>query len=385
MVSDLIWAAADATDALEREFATLGIEPREVDEGLFALPEPEAGGRRMRPRFVFSRQVLPGATEVHAESIRAFARAIVDAIVGVFPDGAPWSLHVVPFEPVARGTSLGARASHRLVRAERPSEAENRKGRVPWARCSFIEEAVVELLSERRRHLLRARRTDSRHFKSDESLVQLLLVEPERGFLSIAKAPWPHEHRHQLSFFPGGKAPVAVDKRPPSRAFAKLIEAEERMGRHIAVGETVVDLGAAPGSWTFVAIERGARVVSVDRSELRADLVAHPHVRFVRGDAYRFEPEDPVDWLICDVIARAERSAELLLKWLRRGNCRHFVVTLKVDDEAPGTLLHSLATDLSELSDDFWLQKLTANKKEVCAFGSARSVREEARLRTRRE
>lgn len=379
MASDLIWAAADATDALEREFAALGMEAREVDEGLFALPEPEEGGRRALPRFVFSRQVLPGATELHAESIRAFARAIVDAIVGVFPDGAPWSLHVVPFEPVPRGASLGARASHRRVRSERPSEAETRKGRVPAARCSFIEEAVVDLLGERRRHLLRARRTETRHFKSDESVVQLLLVEPERGFLSVAKAPWPYEHRHQLSFFPGGKAPVAVDKRPPSRAFAKLIEAEERMGRHIAVGDTVVDLGAAPGSWTFVAVERGARVVSVDRSELRADLLAHPHVRFVRGDAFRFEPEATVDWLICDVIARAERSAELLLKWLRRGNCRHFVVTLKVDDEAPGTLLQGLASDLAELSSDYWLQKLTANKKEVCAFGTARSVREDAR------
>jgi 23S rRNA C2498 (ribose-2'-O)-methylase RlmM len=54
---------------------------------------------------------------------------------------------------------------------------------------------------------------------------------------------------------------IAADKATPSRAYAKLVEAKLRLGRAIRAGETCVDLGASPGSWTYVAVTRGARVI----------------------------------------------------------------------------------------------------------------------------
>ena len=59
-------------------------------------------------------------------------------------------------------------------------------------------------------------------------------------------------------------------------------EAEARLGRRIAPGDRCVDLGASPGSWTYVAVTRGARVTAVDRSELRPDLMQSRQVRFHR-------------------------------------------------------------------------------------------------------
>jgi 23S rRNA (cytidine2498-2'-O)-methyltransferase len=235
----------------------------------------------------------------------------------------------------------------------------------------LIREAAVELLQKRRRHLLRYLRSEPQSFVPDEALVQLLLVAPDRGYLSVAPAPLPFEERHRLSHFSGGQVELPSDKQAPSRAFAKLVEAEARMGRRIAARETCVDLGAAPGSWTYVALRRGAKVTAVDRSELRPDLMGHRSVQFQRGDAFRFEPGAPVDWLICDVIAAAERSAELLLRWLRHGWCRHFVVTLKLDDTGNTATLALLKNALPQLSTDHWLLRLCANKKEVCAFGCA--------------
>jgi 23S rRNA (cytidine2498-2'-O)-methyltransferase len=131
-----------------------------------------------------------------------------------------------------------------------------------------------------------------------------------------------------------------------------------------------VDLGASPGSWTYVAVERGAKVIAVDRSELRPDLMQHPRVRFLRGDAFRYQPEAPVDWLVCDVIASADRSADLLIEWARKRWCRHFVVTLKVSDEGSADVLARLEHELLELTSELGLLRLCANKKEVCAFGS---------------
>jgi 23S rRNA (uridine2552-2'-O)-methyltransferase len=48
-----------------------------------------------------------------------------------------------------------------------------------------------------------------------------------------------------------------------SRAAFKLAELDERF-RLITRGALVVDLGAAPGGWSQVAVQRGARVVGVD-------------------------------------------------------------------------------------------------------------------------
>ncbi len=67
-----------------------------------------------------------------------------------------------------------------------------------------------------------------------------------------------------------------------SRAAYKLIEIAER-DHLLAPGITIVDLGAAPGGWSQVAIERlgpNGRVIAVDFRE----MLPLPGVTFVQGD-----------------------------------------------------------------------------------------------------
>jgi 23S rRNA (cytidine2498-2'-O)-methyltransferase len=363
----LVLSAEDSKDDLRRELELGFAGVTEQRPGLFAV-EPAAGARL--PLLAFARQLLPQAVAVQGSSIKAWAAVVADAVAGVLPDHQPWSLHVFPFKEVVSSSRQGARAWHSRARAKAPQLPRPQASQGAGAnRCRLIAEATSELLQKRRRHLLRYLRPQPAPFTGDEALVQLLLTSPDEGYLSVAPAPLPFEQRHVVSCFPAGHVAPAVDKQAPSRAFAKLVEAEARMGRRIAARETCVDLGAAPGSWTYVAARRGARVTAVDRSELRADLMQTRGVRFHQGDAFRFEPEAPVDWLICDVIAAAERSADLLLRWLEQGLCRHFVVTLKLDDAGSGETLARLKRRLPELSSELWLSRLCANKKEVTAFG----------------
>lgn len=365
----LVLAADDSRSDLERELCRAFGSAREAAKGLFQV-EPAGDGHRL-PRLVFARQLLPDARALRGASIKAWAGELCDAVAGVLPDHQPWSLHVAPFKEVVSSSRQGARAWHSRARSGGPQQERPQAQQGAGAnRCRLITEAVAEQLQKRRRHLLRYLRPQPAPFGADEALVQLLLTSPEEGYVSVAAAPLPFEQRHVVSFFPAGQVALAVDKQAPSRAFAKLVEAEARMGRRIAAGETCVDLGAAPGSWTYVAARRGAKVTAVDRSELRADLMKTRGVRFQQGDAFRFEPTAPVDWLICDVIAAAERSADLLLRWLERGWCRHFVVTLKLDDAGSGEVLARLEQRLPELASELWLNRLCANKKEVTAFGS---------------
>lgn len=290
----------------------------------------------------FARQTLPEVVQTGAASISAWADRIIDAVAGVFPDGQPWRLHVWPLYG---------------------------EGRAGVNRCELIIAAVRERLKKKRRHLLRSLEDSEEVFKPETSLLQCVLDSPDTGWFSACVAPAAHAQRHLVSPLVRGEMPWAEDKSAPSRAFAKLVEAEQRMGRRIQAGETCVDLGASPGSWSYVALNRGARVIAVDRSELREDLMRSPRLTFERADAFQFAPDGVVDWLVCDVIAAPQRSIDLLLQWLRERRMRQFVVTVKFKGQDEYALLDTLKREAPPLCRDFYLSRLCANKNEVCAFG----------------
>jgi len=330
--------AADAAVFLTEEFQRAGIPSRaNEDTGLLlaeALPA--------LPYLAFARQALPSATEVKDASINGWADQIIGRIAGVLPDAQPWRLHL--------WTAYG-------------------EGRAGLHRCDLIRAALNERLKKRRRALLRSLEDSTAPFTAETSLVQAVLTGPDTGFISISTAPEPLDLRAILSPNLGGDIPHAEDKAAPSRAFAKVIEAELRLGQQIELGQTCVDLGASPGSWSYVAIQRGARVIAIDRSPLRDDLMRNPRLSFLQADAFKFRPDQPVDWLICDIIAAPQRSIDLLLEWLRERQMRRFIVTIKFKGADEYHLLDQLKEQAPPLCADFRLTRLCANKNEVTAFG----------------
>lgn len=306
----------------------------------FAL-EPDSS-----PTLVFLRQFLPDAEETRAASIGDWSRRLFTLITEQLPDQQPWRLHIMPHYGEANAG---------------------------LNRCRLIRETLFELLQRKRRSLLKSLEDAPTRFEPTTSLVQVLLKAPDHGFISVAPAPLPSQLPRLISPFVKGELPVASDKAAPSRAFAKLVESELRLGTRIANGESCVDLGACPGSWSYVALQRGAWVTAVDRSPLREDLMEDRRLTFKQGDAFAYEPPSRVDWLICDVIAAPERSIELLLHWLERRWTRRFVVTIKFKGEEDYIQLERLKRELPSYCDDFFISRLCANKNEACAFGVARA------------
>lgn len=115
---------------------------------------------------------------------------------------------------------------------------------------------------------------------------------------------------------------------PPSRAYLKLWEALARIGRWPQPGEDCLDLGAAPGGWTWAIARLGARVTAIDRAELDARVMAMPGVGWREGSAFTLAPE-PVDWLFSDVIAYPDRLLELVRRWIAADAARRIVCTVK--------------------------------------------------------
>ena len=375
----ILFLSADGDDAgLLAELQRLGPEwvGRVERPGWIAVDRPPE--QPAPPVLAFARQTLPGAERVAATSVSGWARVLAERIVAQIPEGQPWRLHVWPQYGERKVERMGARAWHTARRQGsqgprvEPAERPEVMAHAGENRCRLIVQAVREALKERRRHVLKGLMESTESWRPEDGLVQVVLTGPEQGWLSVVPAPGAFRWRQSLWPWRAGEISGAVDKTAPSRAFAKLVEAEARLGRQIAAGETCVDLGAAPGGWTYVAAQRGARVVAVDRSPLRGDLLEHPRVRFQPGDAFTYRPERPVDWLICDVIAAPERTAELLLDWLRRGDLRWFVVTLKLKGPADHAKVERLKQELPKWADPWFLTHLCANKGEVCAFGRRR-------------
>lgn len=246
------------------------------------------------------------------------------------------------------------------------------EGTATPGRCRYIEQAIGELLGKKQRRLLRTWNQDPQPLPAaSEWLLQVGLRTATAGYLSAAD---PHSWRlwmRCISRFPGGVVEVPPDRQAPSRAFAKLAEVELRLARPILPGESCVDLGSSPGSWAYWALRRGANVVAVDRAPLHADLTRYERLTFYKGDAFRYQPAEPVDWLLCDVIARPAKIIELVERWLDRGWCRHFSVTIKFRGRDDDALLEPLKGCMADAGHDFYLRRLTANKNEVTLFGHA--------------
>lgn len=135
---------------------------------------------------------------------------------------------------------------------------------------------------------------------------------------------------------PNGILHLKMPRQAPSRSTLKLEEAllcfldERDRDRWLRPGLSAVDLGAAPGGWTWQLTRRGLKVTAVDNGPMQAELMATGLVEHRREDGFRFRPRRQVDWLLCDMVEQPQRVAALVGDWLARGDCRRAVFNLKL-------------------------------------------------------
>ncbi|MEO8104620.1 MAG: 23S rRNA (cytidine(2498)-2'-O)-methyltransferase RlmM, partial [Betaproteobacteria bacterium] len=91
-----------------------------------------------------------------------------------------------------------------------------------------------------------------------------------------------------------------------------------------------VDLGAAPGGWTWQLIHRGLHVTAIDNGVLRGELVDNALVRHLREDGFRYRPRKAVDWMVCDMVDKPIRIAQLVALWMREGWTDRCIFNLKL-------------------------------------------------------
>jgi 23S rRNA (cytidine2498-2'-O)-methyltransferase len=146
-----------------------------------------------------------------------------------------------------------------------------------------------------------------------------------RGRRSGTRAPWP-----------GGIPRLKLPHQAPSRSALKIEEGLARAdgrGRARALAQARpagVDLGAAPGGWSWQLARKGVRVIAVDNGPLKAEALATGLVKHVRADGFKYRPARPVDWLVCDMVEQPRRIAQLVADWLGHAAARAALFNLKL-------------------------------------------------------
>jgi 23S rRNA (cytidine2498-2'-O)-methyltransferase len=136
--------------------------------------------------------------------------------------------------------------------------------------------------------------------------------------------------------WPMGIPRLRFPRGAPSRSALKLEEAwhvlvppQERASA-LAPGLRAVDLGAAPGGWSFVLAARGLRVTAVDNGPLAPAVLATGLVEHLRVDGFRYRPRAPVDWVLCDMVEQPSRVADLMAAWIADGHATRAIFNLKL-------------------------------------------------------
>ncbi len=123
----------------------------------------------------------------------------------------------------------------------------------------------------------------------------------------------------------------------PSRSTLKLEEAfhvfipREEWDERLAPGMWAVDLGACPGGWTYQLVKRSLFVHAVDNGAMAESLMETGQVKYHAADGFKFEPpRKNVTWLVCDMIEKPYRVAQLMGEWLIQGWAKETIFNLKL-------------------------------------------------------
>jgi 23S rRNA (cytidine2498-2'-O)-methyltransferase len=291
---------------LEKEVGLLGLRASEGGEGWRRAPDGTAAASGDLD-LCFAHQTLLAPFEITGDSVNALAGQLADYFLSSARTERFESAWPLSFETAAGLDGLGRRADG-------------------------VGKAFFEILKKKMARVARLATTEQPRGRATARGLFVFFVDFKRMFVA-----------RETVF--GGQRRMADDAQAPSRSYLKVEEAYLVLGREPASGETVVDLGAAPGGWSYSAAKRGARVVAVDNGPLKGGALDHPLIEHRREDAFRFQPSagETYDWLFCDLVEEPHHVVRNIIEpWLTRGWCRSFVVNLKFGRVDPIALLREV-------------------------------------------
>ena len=303
---------------------------------------------------IFGRQYLPRATCLTIESIEQVVGLIVKRLETLSNranrHAAKWTLHSFALDDDP-AIQLAIQIEKALLAAVRQ--------RLPRLFQRFIPSAQVQ----------------GEFAGSSGMLVQIYLPSLKEIWFSAAgldSGPSKFIAGNQrMRHFPGA----------PSRSSSKLEEAFVVLGRSPQTGEIAVDLGAAPGGWTFTLVRHGAAVTAVDHGALMLpqDKKFKERVTHLLANGLTYKPHLAVDWVTCDMLVGSLETLRVLERWLEDGLAKNFVFNVKLPQAQPWPVIKDALALLSRYPWAVMKAKhLYHDRQEITLMGCVLSASEAA-------
>ena len=320
------------------ELAEAGLIVKETGPGWVLTEPPSASAESKTSDLAFPHLLLRQPFEVRGESVNALAQGLLDFFMSSLRDErveGPWpQIWIEAREPIGL----------------------NR-------RAAAVEQAFATLLQKRFSRVARL---------ATASLPRG--IGPARG-LFVKFTDFGRAFAARDAFVNGPRR-MADDPQAPSRSYLKVEEAYGMLGAEPRPGETVADLGAAPGGWSYSAAKRGAKVLAIDNGPLKGGAHGHPQIEHSCADAFKFRPAEGVvyDWLFCDLLEEPHFvMREIVEPWLANRWCRRFVINLKfgrVDPLALQRELREPGSVLTRHASAFRIRHLYHDREEFTVGGN---------------
>lgn len=173
-----------------------------------------------------------------------------------------------------------------------------------------------------------------------------------------------------LSDWPGGAIRFQREEGQISRAKFKLLEAEQAFGLQYADYRKALDIGAAPGGWSSLLLERGLQVTAIDPADMHPSLAGHPRLTHLKQNASDVKLENGAyDLLVCDMSWSPMLMARLVL------DVRHAlapqataVVTVKLMHRKPLQTIREVKERLETGFEVMKAKQLFHNREEITLY-----------------
>lgn len=196
-------------------------------------------------------------------------------------------------------------------------------------------------------------------------------------FISSSSAAIGFSYKSNSSEWPMGIPRLRFPKNAPSRSTLKLDEAFltfSNIQSKLKPGMKAVDLGAAPGGWTWQLVKRSLFVTAIDNGPIQADLLETGQVEHKKEDAFKYMPKKSVDWMVCDIVDKPSRVTALIIKWLINDWCKYSVFNLKLPMKKRYLEVQKLLNEISDalhsrgLNYTMQCKQLYHDREEVTVF-----------------
>lgn len=193
------------------------------------------------------------------------------------------------------------------------------------------EGKTLSTFTRRFQPLLEAALIKAGRLAQDETLPRLHIFFPDKNRALIGSS-----EPHNSAPWTMGILRQKMPHDSPSRSYLKLAEAfevflsKQEQAQWLRQGMHAVDLGAAPGGWTWQLVQRGLKVIAVDNGPLKGVAAEHPAIKHLRQDGFRYRPSRPADWVVCDMVEQPQRVAALMADWVASGLTTRAIFNLKL-------------------------------------------------------